>query len=231
MTSAPAVIGAALLDRGLGGAAHGEPQPRLDLGRAGGVEDDVVDAPVARDAGQSALGDDHEQRDRDARGAETRHSDLAMASSRRASTMTTSADGASTRAEASAGRMRTWCESSPSAGTTSALGAKVFVSSSRWAIVDQDRRSCRAANGSTAPLRRSSCATGREPVPPPAWTTSGCPPVATVGELAAVLLAAHPGLEAVLPVCSVLVGGRASSGDDPVPPGAVVEILPPFAGG
>ena len=41
----------------------------------------------------------------------------------------------------------------------------------------------------------------------------------------------HPALEAVLPVCSVLVGGRASSGDDPVPPGAVVEILPPFAGG
>src|SRR6478735_620230 len=106
----------------------------------------------------------------------TRHSDLAMASSRRASTMTTSADGASTRAEASAGRMRTWCERSPSAGTTSALGAKVFVSSSRWAIVDQDRRSCRAANGSTAPLRRSSSVTGRAPAPPPAWTTSGCPP-------------------------------------------------------
>ena len=57
------------------------------------------------------------------------------------------------------------------------------------------------------------------------------PAVATVGELAEVLLASHPGLEAVLPVCSVLVGGRASSGDDPVPAGAVVEILPPFAGG
>ena len=57
------------------------------------------------------------------------------------------------------------------------------------------------------------------------------PGVATVGELLARLAAAHPALEPVLPVCSVLVGGRASAGDDPVPPGAVIEVLPPFAGG
>lgn len=55
--------------------------------------------------------------------------------------------------------------------------------------------------------------------------------VATVGDLLARLAAAHPALEPVLPVCSVLVAGRASSGDDPVPPGAVIEVLPPFAGG
>ena len=55
--------------------------------------------------------------------------------------------------------------------------------------------------------------------------------VATVGDLVSRLAAAHPALEAVLPVCSVLVAGRASSGDDPVPPGAIVEVLPPFAGG
>jgi molybdopterin converting factor small subunit len=55
--------------------------------------------------------------------------------------------------------------------------------------------------------------------------------VATVGELVARLAADHPALEPVLPVCSVLVGGRASAAADPVPPGAVVEILPPFAGG
>ncbi len=53
----------------------------------------------------------------------------------------------------------------------------------------------------------------------------------TVGGLLTRLAAAHPPLEPVLPVCSVLVGGRASTGDDPVPDGAVVEILPPFAGG
>lgn len=52
-----------------------------------------------------------------------------------------------------------------------------------------------------------------------------------VSDLLARLAAAHPALEPVLPVCSVLVGGRASAADDPVPAGAVVEILPPFAGG
>ena len=55
--------------------------------------------------------------------------------------------------------------------------------------------------------------------------------VDTVSDLLERLAAAHPALEAVLPVCSVLIGGRASTADDPVPPGAVVEVLPPFAGG
>ena len=55
--------------------------------------------------------------------------------------------------------------------------------------------------------------------------------VRTVGDLVGHLAASRPALERVLPVCSVLVGGRASSGDDPVPAGAVVEVLPPFAGG
>lgn len=55
--------------------------------------------------------------------------------------------------------------------------------------------------------------------------------VTTVGELVGRLLAARPGLAPVLPVCSVLVEGRASTGEDPVPSGAVVEVLPPFAGG
>lgn len=55
--------------------------------------------------------------------------------------------------------------------------------------------------------------------------------VTTVRDLVERLSGAHPRLEPVLPVCSVLVEGRASTGEDPVPPGAVVEILPPFAGG
>jgi molybdopterin converting factor small subunit len=53
----------------------------------------------------------------------------------------------------------------------------------------------------------------------------------TVADLVGGLTSEHPALEPVLPVCSVLVGGRASHGDDPVPAGAVVEVLPPFAGG
>ena len=55
--------------------------------------------------------------------------------------------------------------------------------------------------------------------------------VDTVDDLVGRLLAGRPGLATVLPVCSVLVAGRASSGEDPVPPGSVVEVLPPFAGG
>ncbi len=57
------------------------------------------------------------------------------------------------------------------------------------------------------------------------------PGVATVADLVARLAAAHPALEPVLPVCSVLVAGRASTGEDPVPAGVVIEVLPPFAGG
>ncbi len=53
----------------------------------------------------------------------------------------------------------------------------------------------------------------------------------TVAELVSRLASAHPALVAVLPVCSVLVEGRAGTGDDPVPAGTVVEVLPPFAGG
>jgi molybdopterin converting factor small subunit len=44
----------------------------------------------------------------------------------------------------------------------------------------------------------------------------------------------RPGLQRVLPACSVLVDGRRAARDErgePVPPGAVVEVLPPFAGG
>ena len=55
--------------------------------------------------------------------------------------------------------------------------------------------------------------------------------VSTVDDLVAHLSTARPGLLAVLPVCSVLVGGRASTGADQIAPGAVVEVLPPFAGG
>lgn len=53
----------------------------------------------------------------------------------------------------------------------------------------------------------------------------------TVGVLVAAMAAAHPDLRPVLPVCSILVDGLAAGSADPVPPGAVVEVLPPFAGG
>ncbi len=53
----------------------------------------------------------------------------------------------------------------------------------------------------------------------------------SVARLVARLGDERPSLRPVLEVASVLVDGRAGSGDDPVPPGALVEVLPPFAGG
>jgi molybdopterin synthase sulfur carrier subunit len=57
------------------------------------------------------------------------------------------------------------------------------------------------------------------------------PASATVAELVARLGTDRPALRPVLAVASVLVDGRAGAGEDPVPPGALVEVLPPFAGG
>ncbi|MEO5611129.1 MAG: MoaD/ThiS family protein [Ornithinibacter sp.] len=54
---------------------------------------------------------------------------------------------------------------------------------------------------------------------------------ATVGDLLALLTARHPDLASVLPVCSILVDGRASTADVALPEGVAVEVLPPFAGG
>ena len=52
-------------------ATGGEPQPGLDLGGTGGLEQHLVDAPLGRDAGQAALGEDRRcSGDRHARGAQ-----------------------------------------------------------------------------------------------------------------------------------------------------------------
>ncbi|MEO7422377.1 MAG: MoaD/ThiS family protein [Ornithinibacter sp.] len=53
----------------------------------------------------------------------------------------------------------------------------------------------------------------------------------TVGDLLALLTERHPGLASVLPVCSILVDGLASTADVALPAGVAVEVLPPFAGG
>lgn len=61
----------------------------------------------------------------------------------------------------------------------------------------------------------------------------------TVADLLDRLVARHPGLAGVVPVCSVLVDGLAARPDtdmraalaDAAPAAVIVEILPPFAGG
>jgi len=58
------------------------------------------------------------------------------------------------------------------------------------------------------------------------------PAGATVGDVTAAVLAAHPGLEALLALCSVLADGRLLR--DPAAPlggATTVDVLPPFAGG
>lgn len=54
---------------------------------------------------------------------------------------------------------------------------------------------------------------------------------ATVGAVLDEAMAAHPGLQAVIPVSSILLEGRPAGRDVPVADGAVLEVLPPFAGG
>ncbi|HEY2042506.1 MAG TPA: MoaD/ThiS family protein [Jatrophihabitans sp.] len=52
----------------------------------------------------------------------------------------------------------------------------------------------------------------------------------SVGELRG-LLSARPGLAAVVVASSILVDSLASTDETPLDAGAVVDVLPPFAGG
>jgi sulfur-carrier protein len=57
---------------------------------------------------------------------------------------------------------------------------------------------------------------------------SGC---LTVGDAIATVDALHPGLASVTGVSTLLLDGRATARDQPLPDGSVLEVLPPFAGG
>lgn len=52
-----------------------------------------------------------------------------------------------------------------------------------------------------------------------------------LGALRATLVADHPALAAILPKCTVLVDGSRVDDTEPLAPAAVVDVLPPFAGG
>ncbi len=52
-----------------------------------------------------------------------------------------------------------------------------------------------------------------------------------VGQVLAGIAARHPRTAPLLPVCAALVDGVSVGPEDLVPPGAVLDILPPFAGG
>jgi molybdopterin converting factor small subunit len=63
-----------------------------------------------------------------------------------------------------------------------------------------------------------------------AGTDSESVDAATLGELRD-LLSARPPLAAVCRVASFLVDGAQAGPGEPLTPGAVVDVLPPFAGG
>jgi len=52
-----------------------------------------------------------------------------------------------------------------------------------------------------------------------------------VGDVLEAAASAHTGLRAVLGVCTILLDGRPASPSELLPAGAVLEVLPPFAGG
>ena len=54
---------------------------------------------------------------------------------------------------------------------------------------------------------------------------------ATVEDVVAAAVSLHPALRPVAAVATFLVDGSAAHRDRPVPAGATVEVLPPFAGG
>lgn len=56
----------------------------------------------------------------------------------------------------------------------------------------------------------------------------GCP---TVADAASAVVGLHPALGAIVPVSTWLLDGRAAPPDTALPAGAVLEVLPPFAGG
>src|SRR5665647_1331624 len=52
-----------------------------------------------------------------------------------------------------------------------------------------------------------------------------------VGDVLAAAAAAHTGLSVVLDVSTILLDGRAVTASEPLTEGAILEVLPPFAGG
>ena len=54
---------------------------------------------------------------------------------------------------------------------------------------------------------------------------------ATVAQAMAAVVLLHPALAPIVPVSTLLLDGLAATPGTALPPGAVLEVLPPFAGG
>lgn len=53
----------------------------------------------------------------------------------------------------------------------------------------------------------------------------------SVGDVVAAVTALHPALEPIAAVSTLLLDGRAVTGDTALADGSLLEVLPPFAGG
>ena len=86
------------------------------------------------------------------------------------------------------------------------------------------------AGGATTTVRVRAFAAARAAL---GWSERDVPTgsAATVGDLLADVLADAPDAADVVARCSVLVDGVRADRGAPVPGGAVVDLLPPFAGG
>ena len=128
--------------RGAASRPTRQPQPGLDLGRARRCRAGRRRRPSRRrQRDQAALGEHGEQRDGDAGGVQ--HAGQARGprrASRRASTSTTSPGGASSSALTSGRTTAHRWASSPSAGSTSAVGCDAAVISRRSTNVSTRRR-------------------------------------------------------------------------------------------
>ena len=57
-------------------------------------------------------------------------------------------------------------------------------------------------------------------------------PAGSAAQVRSAMVAAHgDGLDRVLGRCALLADGTRVDGDDPVPAGTTLDVLPPFAGG
>ncbi|MEZ0446465.1 MoaD/ThiS family protein [Cellulomonas sp. ICMP 17802] len=57
-------------------------------------------------------------------------------------------------------------------------------------------------------------------------------PAGSIAQVRAAMVSLHgAALDRVLSRCALLADGTRVEGDDPVPAGAVLDVLPPFAGG
>ena len=233
-----------------------EPDPRLELGGAGGVQHDVVHAPVVRDDGQAALGDDEQHRDVGAGGADqpaqvARVGELEPAVDEQQVGVGRLEQGAALGGQdlapgGRAGPARAGPRPRAAARWSAAAGCS-------WCLRGSDGCWARSGLGRPWPmgkdnepwrrprtrarLRRSRCATGRRP------GRGGGRRGRRAGRRAGDARRAprsrgrpaprHPS-DAVLGVCSVLVGDRPVGSRDPGSrrtTGDTVEFLPPFAGG